>query len=459
MSKKLWGGRFKGEQDPVFWEFQSSIDYDKELAQYDVEGSIAHVKMLSRCKIIPKKAAQSLLTNLSQILKNIGKGSFNIDPKAEDIHTAIYMTLSKKIGDAADYLHTARSRNDQVVLDLKMYSKDKLSLIISLIRKLQSALLAFAKDNIDMVIPGLTHTQHAVPILLSHQILAYVSMFERDAERLSQAASRCDEMPLGSCALAGTSFTIDRKYVAKLLGFGKVSENSIDAVSDRDFVIDILFAISVIFMHLSRLSEEMILFSTSEFDFIDIDEAFCTGSSIMPQKKNPDSLELIRGASGKAYANLMSALVMMKGLPLSYNRDMQFDKRPLFDSVNMSEQVLHIMAKLIKSTKVKKDKLQKAFDEDQSLFALDIADYLVAKGYAFAQAHSITGKIVTYALDEKVRISAIGLTELKKFSKKFETDVFKIFDAKKSVMSKRSIGSTNPLLVRQQISKWQKHLR
>jgi len=459
MSKKLWGGRFKGEQDPVFWEFQSSIDYDKELAQYDVEGSIAHVKMLSRCKIIPKKAAQSLLANLSQILKNIEKGSFNIDPKAEDIHTAIYMTLSNKIGDVADYLHTARSRNDQVVLDLKMYSKDKLSLIISLIRKLQSALLAFAKDNIDVVIPGLTHTQHAVPILLSHQILAYVSMFERDAERLSQAASRCDEMPLGSCALAGTSFTIDRKYVAKLLGFGKVSENSIDAVSDRDFVIDILSAISVIFMHLSRLSEDMILFSTSEFDFIDIDEAFCTGSSIMPQKKNPDSLELIRGASGKAYANLMSALVMMKGLPLSYNRDMQFDKRPLFDSVNMSEQVLYIMAKLIKSTKVKKDKLQKAFDEDQSMFALDIADYLVAKGYAFAQAHSITGKIVTYALDEKMRISAIGLVELRKFSKKFEADVFKIFDAKKSVMSKRSIGSTNPLLVRQQISKWQKHLR
>lgn len=458
MTKRLWGGRFKSEQDPVFWKFQSSIGYDKELAQYDVEGSIAHVKMLSRCKIIPKKAAQSLLSNLLQVSKSIQKGSFKIDPDTEDIHTAIYMALSKKIGDTADYLHTARSRNDQTVLDLRMYSRDKLSLLISLVKKLQSGLVDFSKDNIDVAIPGLTHMQHAVPILLSHQMLAYVNMLERDIERLSQAQARCDEMPLGSCALAGTSFTIDRKYVAKLLGFSKISENSIDAVSDRDFVIDILSAVSILFMHLSRFSEDMILFSTPEFGFIDIDEAFCTGSSIMPQKKNPDSLELIRGACSKTYANLTSVLVMMKGLALSYNRDMQFDKEPLFDSINISEQALHILTKLIKKTKVKKDKLQRIFDEDQSLFALDIADYLVGKGQAFSEAHSITGRLVAHGLDKNIRISAVSLNELKKLSKSFDTDVFKVFDAKKSVVSKRSIGSTNPLLVRQQIEKWHKHL-
>ena len=456
MTKKLWGGRFTKQQDLLFWEFGSSVNYDKELAKYDVEGSIAHVKMLSKCKIIPAKEAQSLLSGLSQIARAIQKGTFNIDAKAEDIHTAVYVALSKTRPKAAEYLHTARSRNDQVVLDLLMYCRDKLSNLDGLLKKLEAALVAFAKENIDVVIPGLTHTQHAVPILLSHQILAYLNMLERDRQRLSQAKERCDEMPLGSCALAGTSLTIDRRYVAKLLGFSKINENSIDAVSDRDFVIEILSVISILFMHLSRFAEDMILYSTPEFDFIEIEEAFCTGSSIMPQKKNPDSLELIRGSCSRAYANLVSVLVMMKGLPLSYNRDMQLDKEPLFNSVKLTEQVLQILTGIVKTMKVNKDSIQKRLSGDESLFALDMADYLVGKGVAFSQAHRIVGEIVAHCAQKKCRISGIELDDLRVFAKEFDPDILKIFDVKNSVMTKRSIGSTNPLLVRQQLDKWSK---
>ena len=459
MSKKLWGGRFNKQQDPEFMSFQNSICYDQVLALYDVKGSIAHVKMLSKCKIIPFKAGKSILSGLGKILKDIEKGTFKIDPKSEDIHTAIYMSLSSKIGDGADYLHTARSRNDQVILDLRMYSKDKLNLILDLTKKTQRALIDLAKQNIDVVMPGLTHTQHAMPILLSHQLLAYVSMLQRDIERLKAALISADEMPLGSCAMAGTSFAIDRKFVAKQLGFSKISENSIDAVSDRDFVIDSLYAIAMLFMHISRFCEDMILFSTSEFAIVDIDEAFCTGSSIMPQKKNPDALELIRGETSKAYANLNSLLVMMKGLPLSYNRDMQLDKKPLFSSVKLSEDVLSILTKLIKSIKINKEIAEEKIAADESIFALDIADYLVKKGLAFSEAHEITGHIVVSAIEKGIKISALNLDEFRVFYKKIDSDIFKIFDAKKSVMSKRSMGSTNPLLVRQQIDRWIKKIK
>lgn len=459
MTKKLWGGRFGEQQDPLFWKFQSSIDYDKELAKYDVEASIAHVKMLNKCNIIPKRQAQSILSGLSQILKDIQRGIFKIDPKAEDIHTAVYLALAKAKGKAADYLHTARSRNDQVVLDIMMYCKDKISGLMGLLKGLQSALVVFAKENIDVVMPGFTHTQHAVPILLSHQTLAYVNMLERDMHRLSQARERCNEMPLGACALAGTSFTIDGKYVAKLLGFSRISENSIDAVSDRDFVIEILSAISILFMHLSRFAEDMIIFSAPEFGFVETGEAFCTGSSVMPQKKNPDALELIRASCSKAYANLISVMVMMKGLPLSYNRDMQLDKEPLFNSMKLTEQVLQILTRLIKALKVNKDNIQKRLNDDESIFALDMADYLTGKGIAFSEAHNIVGRIVAHCANKKCRISSLPLNELKNFSKVFESDIFKIFDAQKSVMSKRSMGSTNPFLVRQQINKWIKHIQ
>lgn len=459
MTKKMWGGRFKHKQDLLFWRFQSSIDYDKELAVYDIKGSIAHVKMLGRARIIPAKAAQSIASNLAKMLKDLENNSFRIDPSAEDIHSAIYIALKKRIGDVADHLHTARSRNDQIVLDLRMYAKDKVSVLTSLIKKLQSALLNVSKKNVDVIIPGLTHTQHAVPILLSHQLLAYIEMLERDNKRLFQAGERCDEMPLGACALAGTSFVIDRGYVAKLLGFKKVSQNSIDAVSDRDFVIDILSAIAILFMHLSRFCEDMILFSTPEFNIVEIGEAFCTGSSIMPQKKNPDALELIRGTSARAYANLNSVMVMMKGLPLSYNRDMQLDKKEFFDSVNMAEKVLAIMSGLVKSITINKNNMFKAFEDDESLFALDIADYLVKKGLTFARAHTVTGKIITYCIDNQSKVSALSIDELKRFTSKFDASFYKELDAKRSVVKKSSTGSTNPILVRGQINKWIKKIK
>ena len=459
MNKKLWGGRFNSSQDERFWRFQSSIDYDKELAGYDVEGSIAHVKMLSKCKIIPYKSAQSILKGLEKIIESIKKGVFKIDKKAEDIHSAVYIALKEKIGSAADYVHTARSRNDQVALDMKMYAKDKVLLLTELIAGLQSALVSLAKKNVDIIIPGLTHTQHAMPVLLSHQILAYVEMLERDKARLKEAGQRCDEMPLGACALAGTSFTIDRRYTAKLLRFSRISQNSIDAVSDRDFVLDIAYAISVFFMHLSRFCEDMVLFSTAEFGILDIPEAFCTGSSIMPQKKNPDALELLRASTAEAYANLYSVMVMMKGLPLAYNRDMQLDKKALFDSVKKAEGALIITTELVKGIRLKKGYALDRLESDESLFALDMADYLVKKGLAFKDAHDMIGKIVVHCLNKGIKISSMPINELKQISKKFDKDIYSVFNAKKSVIAKRSIGSTNPILVRQQIDKWVKRLK
>ena len=459
MVDKMWGGRFKREQDLLFWKFQSSIDCDKELAVYDVRGSIAHVKMLGKTKIIPAKPAKLIASNLMKILKEIENNSFKIDSSAEDIHSAIHIALKKRIGDAADYLHTARSRNDQVVLDLRMYAKDKTSLLVELVKKLQAALLNISKEHIDVIIPGLTHTQHAMPILLSHQLLAYIEMLERDKKRLLQARERCDEMPLGACALAGTSFAINREYVAQLLDFKKISQNSIDAVSDRDFVLDLLSAIAILFMHLSRFCEDMILFSTPEFNIVEIGEDYCTGSSIMPQKKNPDALELIRGTAARAYSNLSSVMVMMKGLPLSYNRDMQLDKKELFDSVKMAEDVLTITSGLVGSITISKNNMLKAFKDDESLFALDIADYLVRKGLTFAKAHTLTGKIIVYCVDKHLKVSALSLDELNSFANKFDASFYKELDAKRSVAKKISAGSTNPIFVRGQINKWTKRLK
>jgi argininosuccinate lyase len=459
MDKRLWGARFKNRQDKRFWGFQSSIDYDKELAEYDVRGGIAHVKMLARCCIIPHKTARSILKGLSEILVLIKEKAFKPDKKAEDIHSAIYAALKERIGPAADYMHTARSRNDQIALDMKMYAKDKISLLTGLITVLQSALVSLAKKNIDIIIPGLTHAQHAMPVLLSHQLLAYVEMFERDKTRFGQAGIICDEMPLGACALAGTALKIDRRYTAGLLGFSRISNNSIDAVSDRDFLLDIVYAISVFFMHLSRFCEDMILFSMPEFGILDIPEAFCTGSSIMPQKKNPDALELLRASAARAYANLYSVMVMMKGLPLSYNRDMQLDKEPFFDSIRKAEDALIITAGLVKGIKVNKARALKGVESDESIFALDLADYLVKKGLAFKDAHDIVGRIVVYCLNKGMRISSMPMDEFKRVSKRFDTDVYDIFNAKRSVIAKRSAGGTNPALVKGQINRWVRLLK
>ncbi len=456
--EKLWGGRFKKKTDPIVEIFTKSIQYDHKLAQYDVLGSIAHAKMLGKCNIITKSEMSKLVKGLEGILKDIEKWKFKFDWKCEDVHTNVQNELEKRIGKTAKKLHTARSRNDQVSLDLRMYCRDSIITIVHMLVDFQKALLKFSKQNRDVIIPGYTHLQRAQPILLAHHILAYMEMLQRDKQRIYSAhAGIWHNSPLGSCALAGTSLPIDRDYTAKLLKFTGVSRNSIDSVSDRDFAIEFLSGMAILAMHLSRLSEDLILWSTSEFYFINIDESFCTGSSIMPQKKNPDVLELIRGGTGKIYGNLISILVMMKGLPLSYNRDMQHDKEPLFDSVDMVKSYLGVMIKLMGNIKVNKERLKRLLD-DESLFATDMAEYLVNKGMAFQEAHETVGKLIAYCIRDNKRISDLSLAQLKDFSKRFDKDIYKLLNPEESVRSKTSYGGTSPVNVKKAIDAWEKEL-
>jgi argininosuccinate lyase len=455
MAKKLWDSRFKKKPDALAEEFLKSISFDKKLAKYDIKGSIAHAKMLGKCNIIDKSEADALVKGLKSIKKtDIDK----IDKGEEDIHTAITNLLYKKIGKTAGKLHTARSRNDQVVGDMKMYYKDMLSQIVALIEKLQNNFLKLSKKNIDIVVPAYTHMQPAQCVLLSHYILAYVEMLERDKERMKDAYKRTDESPLGSCALSGTSMAIDRKYVAKLLNFSKVASNSIDAVSDRDFAIEILSAISILSMHMSRISEDLILWSTKEYGFIDIDEAFCTGSSIMPHKKNPDVLEYIRGYAGKFYGNLISLLVTMKGLPLTYNRDMQHDKTISFDSVEATINMLKLLAKLINNVKVNKNNIKTAIEKDNGIYSVDFVEHFVKnQKMSYRGAHKKVGEIM--------------IDHYKNKSKKFNKKLFpgnsykelieegKACSPKKSVDLKTSIGGTATKCVREQIKKWKDKLK
>ncbi|MFH1406935.1 MAG: argininosuccinate lyase [Candidatus Omnitrophota bacterium] len=423
--KKLWGGRFKKKTHPLVEKFTSSISFDKRLAKYDVLCSMAHAKMLGKCAIIPKKDAAKILRGLSGILKQIKNGTFAYDDKAEDIHTNIHNALRKKIGEPAEKLHTARSRNDLVVTDLRLYSKDEIDEISAMIAKLQKALSGFAKKNKNVLIPGYTHMQKAQPVPVSMHILAYVNMLQRDRERLADAKKRVNILPLGSCALAGTSLPINRKFLARELGFSAICKNTIEAVSERDFVIEILSAISTTAMHLSRIAEDLVLWSTQEFGFVNIDDAFCTGSSIMPHKKNPDVLELIRGNTGMFYGNLVWALTMMKSLPLSYNRDMQLDKKPLFESADAIKAEIEILEKLIANTSLNKQLIKRHLD-DELLSATAIAEYLVKKGVPFAKAHEAVGKLIRYSLDTKKKIKDMPLERIKSFSGAFDRKIYKI---------------------------------
>lgn len=391
MVKKLWGGRFTKKTDPLVEKFTSSIQTDIALAEYDILGSIAHAKMLGKCKIIPEKDANKIVAGLKAIFFDMKKGKLKIDKSAEDVHTMVQNALEKKIGAPAKKLHTARSRNDQVSTDTRMYCKNFIKILIKAISELQSSLDALANKNKGIRLPGYTHLQHAQPVYLKDYLGAYKEMLARDEQRLSDAYKRVDVLPLGSCALAGTSLPIDRKFIAKELGFSKISQNTLDAVSDRDFVVEILSGAAILGMHISRISEDFIIYSSSEFNFISLPEEFCTGSSIMPQKKNPDVLELARGNAGKLYGNLMSALVMMKGLPLTYNRDMQLDKEPLFDSLKTVNDELIVLVELVKAVKFNKDSIDKQL-KDKGLYATKMAEDLVKKGVAFKDAHKIVGK-------------------------------------------------------------------
>lgn len=452
---KLWGGRFTKSTHELLEKFSNSIDVDKHLAQYDVLGSIAHARMLGECKIIPKTDALKIVKGLNEILKQIDSGKFKIDFKYEDIHSQIQDVLHKKIGKPALKLHTARSRNDQVCLDTRLYCKDAVDQIAGLILKAQKQLLKLADKNKNVYIPGYTHLQRAQVISFAHHICAYINMLERDKQRLLDARKRVDVCPLGSLALSGSTLPIDRKMTAKLLGFLKVSTNSLDSVSDRDFIIEILSDLSILIMHLSRFAEDLVLWSSTEFGIVDIDESFCTGSSLMPQKKNPDAAELIRGSSGEIYSKLVSVLVMMKGMPLSYNRDMQWDKKPLFEAVDLAKAVVEICAGMAAHIKVN-NKTEAV--EDQALYATDIAEYLVKKGVAFKNAHEITGKLIRFSQDQGRKIIDLDEKELHKVSEYLDKKIYKLLNADASIKAKISFGSTGLKSVEDQIKMWKKNL-
>ncbi|SJZ31353.1 argininosuccinate lyase [Selenihalanaerobacter shriftii] len=436
---KLWGGRFEAETDQLVEEYTASIGFDQRLYKYDIEGSIAHVKMLAHSEILTLDERDKIISGLEEILEEIENDEFEFEIGLEDIHMNIEKKLIDKIGSVGGKLHTARSRNDQVALDMRLYLKDQINDIKALIQKLQKVLLESAEENIDIIMPGYTHLQRAQPVRVSHHLLAYYAKLKRDYDRLIDCYKRTNVLPLGAGALAGTTFNIDREFVADELGFNKVSQNSLDTVSDRDFVIEFLAAASTLMMHLSRFSEELVLWTSQEFDFINIDDAFCTGSSIMPQKKNPDVPELIRGKTGRVYGHLMQILTVMKGLPLAYNKDMQEDKEGLFDTVSTLKGAIELFARMLAKTTFKQQKLEETA-EDGFTNATEVADYLVEKGVPFREAHEVVGKTVLHCVKEEKKLSDLKLKEWKEFSNKFEDDIYKKIDIKTAVDTRNIIG-------------------
>ena len=453
--KKPWAGRFSEKTSRVVESFTESVSFDHHLWKYDIEGSIAHANMLVKQGFISKEDSEKIIKGLEEIAKEIETGKFRFRKELEDIHMNIEAALIRKTGDAGRKLHTARSRNDQVALDLRLYLRAETKEILLLIKKFQMILLRIAIKYLHVVMPGYTHLQRAQPVLLSHHLLAYVEMLQRDVERFHDGLKRTNLLPLGSCALAGTTFPIDRIYVAKLLGFDGISENSIDAVSDRDFAIEFLSDASLLIMHLSRLAEELILWSSEEFRFIEFPDAFTTGSSIMPQKKNPDVAELIRGKTGRVYGNLLSLLTTMKGLPLSYNRDLQEDKQPVFDTVDTIKSCLTVLNKMLPGITFNAKRMYETAGDAYST-ATDMAEYLVKRGVPFRKSHEITGKIVLHCMKKGKKLEELTLKELNTFSPLIRNDIYSCLTAEESVKNKKSRGSTSPDEVKRQIQRLKK---
>jgi argininosuccinate lyase len=447
-------GRFSKPADKAVAQYTASLPFDFRLYRQDIAGSIAHAGMLAKQGIISEEEAAQITSGLEAIRQEIEKGKFEFKTELEDIHMAIESRLIEKAGEAGRKLHTARSRNDQVSLDTRLFTREAITDTLNGIKKLQRALLEQAEANIEVVMPGYTHLQVAQPVLLAHHLLAYFEMLQRDAERFNDCLKRVDVMPLGSGALAGVAYDIDREFLAKELGFSRISRNSLDAVSDRDFILEYEAAASICMMHLSRLAEEIVLWSSAEFDFIELDDAYATGSSIMPQKKNPDVAELARGKTGRVYGSLMALLTTMKGLPLAYNRDMQEDKQGLFDAVDTILTTLEVMAGMVSTLKVKSENTARAVERGYIL-ATDLADYLVKKGESFRTAHEIVGKLVSYAAGKGKSFAELGLNEYKKFSSKFGEDVRKI-SIKSSLAARDVVGGTAPKRVRQALTKARK---
>ncbi|MGM0835226.1 MAG: argininosuccinate lyase [Bacillota bacterium] len=448
---KLWGGRFTKETDKLVEEFTASITFDKELATEDIEGSIAHVQMLGDCGIIAIEDANTIKEGLLKIKKKINNGDVEFLVEHEDIHMNIEKLLIDEIGPVGGKLHTGRSRNDQVATDMHLYLRKQTKSIIGLLNDVQKAVMEQAKDNIDTILPGYTHLQRAQPVSFAHHLLAYFWMLERDKERLQDSLKRINWSPLGAGALAGTTFPIDRQQTAELLGFDMVYPNSMDAVSDRDFIVEFLSHASLIMTHISRLSEELVIWSSQEFQFVELDDAFCTGSSIMPQKKNPDVPELLRAKTGRVYGNLVGLLTVLKGLPLAYNKDMQEDKEGMFDTVATLDGSLRLLAPMIRTMTVNKDKMHQAVSQDFSN-ATDIADYLVTKGLPFRQAHEIIGKIVLYSINNQKFLFGLTIEEYQQFSPLFKEDIYVILQPKNVVGARNSQGGTGFEQVKNQLA-------
>ena len=436
---KLWGGRFSKATDTLVDDFNSSIRFDSRMYVQDIEGSMAHAEMLGRQGIIDNNDADLIVKTLAEIKEDIddGKVEFLID--AEDIHMNIETILISRIGDVGKRLHTGRSRNDQVALDTRMYLRAQIDEIYALCEELKKTLLDIAENNLDTIMPGYTHLQKAHPITLAHHVMAYYEMLNRDCSRLMDCRKRLNVMPLGSGALAGTTYPLDREFVAEKLGFDGVTLNSLDGVSDRDFVCELAFDLSMIMTHLSRFSEEIILWSSNEFGFIDLDDAYSTGSSIMPQKKNPDVAELVRGKSGRVYGSLMGLLTMMKGIPLAYNKDMQEDKEQIFDAIDTVKMCLPVFSKMLATMKIKKDAMLQGA-KGGFTNATDVADYLVKHGLPFRDAHTVVGRLVAYCIEKNTVIDALSLEELKGFSELIDEDIYSEISLETCVNQRKLVG-------------------
>ncbi len=455
--KKLWGGRFSEGTDQFVEEFTESISFDKNLALYDIKGSIAHAKMLGKQGIIPEEDAQKIIKGLEEIRKEIEEGKFKWKKELEDVHMNIEKALIEKIGDVGGKLHTGRSRNDQVITAFRLYLKEETQNIIHLLEDLKKALLEKAEETVDIVMPAYTHLQRAQPIRLAHYFLAYLEMYNRDQERFKDNLKRIDQLPLGSGALAGVDFPIDREFVAKELGFSEVMRNSLDATASRDAIIEFLSNASICMSNLSRQSEDLIIWNSTEFSFVELPDKLTTGSSIMPQKKNPDVLELIRGKVGRVYGDLVALLTIVKGLPMAYNRDLQEDKEPVFDAVKTLKGSIIGMTKIVEGLKPIKENMEKA--AGGFALATDLANYLVRKGMPFRQAHHVVGSIVGYLTQQGRKLESITLEELKKFSDLFDEKALNILNPYYVADARKSFGGTAKEQIEKQIEYWKKRIK
>ena len=455
---QLWGGRFTKQTDQLVFDFNASITFDKRLFHEDVTGSIVHATMLAKQGILTEEERKSIVEGLTGILEDVDDGTLAIDETQEDIHSFVEATLIDRIGDAGKKLHTGRSRNDQVALDMRLYTRARVAEIDGLLKKLLEAILDTMENNLDTYMPGFTHLQKAQPITLAHHYGAYFEMFKRDRQRLTDIYKRMNYCPLGAGALAGTTYPLDREYTARLLRFEGPTLNSIDSVADRDYLIEFLSALSTIMMHLSRFSEEIIIWNSNEYQFVELDDAYSTGSSIMPQKKNPDIAELVRGKTGRVYGALMALLTTMKGLPLAYNKDMQEDKEMAFDAMDTAADCITLFTGMIQTMKFRKDRMAKSAMNGFTN-ATDAADYLVGKGVPFRDAHGIIGRLVLYCIEKDTSIDALSLGELRSISDKFDEDIYDAISLKTCVEKRLTIGAPGEKMMKQVIERNKEYLK